>query len=128
MTHDPPGERANLPGRDVVHPASCPGSFSRLNGTLHIARASRFGRIQEIQIKVCAKYGIGIEEMLGERRHKHLVRARWEAINQAYYETGFSTTVLGRSFNRDHTTILYALGRVRRNGKPRLIPAAGEKP
>ena len=119
-----------------------------IEGTLHLTRPSRLGRVLEIQIKTCAKYGIGLEEMLGERRHKHLVRARWEAICQAYYETSFSTMRLGKLFNRDHTTILYVVGRTkterrvkepiggRWGGKPapkqtskiqpKLIPAVGE--
>src|SRR3990167_5742624 len=94
-----PGERANSSRGATARP----GYFSR--PILHLSKTSRMGRIQEIQIKVCAKHGIGIEEMLGDRRHKHLVRARWEAICQAYYETGFSTPVIGRAFNRDHTSI-----------------------
>ena len=56
------------------------------------------------------KHGLTPDDILGERRHKHVIEARWEAI-AAVYQTNPSWTLpqLGRFFCRDHTTVLHAL-------------------
>jgi chromosomal replication initiation ATPase DnaA len=56
-------------------------------------------------------YGTTPQAVLGRCRHKLTVAARYECIARAAFETGASSTQLGRWFGRDHTTILYALGR-----------------
>ena len=106
-----------------------------LAGTLsNKTRRQQIDYVQAILIGVCAEYGIGVEEILGDRRDQPVVIARWEAVRRAYEGTGLSTTELGRVFNRDHTSILYILGKVKKERvytrkqrvvKPKLIPAVG---
>ena len=86
-------------------------------------------RIVEIQKRICQDHRIPMNALLGFRRHKTLVRIRHDAMRRAYHQTGASTTMIGRAFNRDHTTVLYAVGRLktRQRRDPNLIPAAGER-
>lgn len=58
---------------------------------------------------VANTYRVSVEEILGPRRWEPLVQARHLAIWLAKEITGWSSPELGRYFNRDHTTILYAI-------------------
>ena len=89
---------------------------------LHLSMPTTPQRIEAIQLRICAKHKITLEELTGERRHKELVQARHEAIREVYYSTGASTPVIGRAFNRDHTSILWVVGRVKTNRKVPALP------
>lgn len=55
--------------------------------------------------------GCSIPHMLGRTRGHAVASARMAAMAHAY-EEGFSSTQIGWAFNRDHTTVLYAAGRL----------------
>lgn len=103
---------------------------------LNEARASRHGKValtDKINARIKAMKGVpnddmsvkGIIEMVAANHNmtydqlitlkfrKH-VKARYDAIETVHrLKPGLSSSQLGRFFNRDHTTILYALGRVK---------------
>lgn len=70
-------------------------------------------------IERCAhRYGVSVADILGRGRMRALVTARHEAIQiVSRVFPRFSTPHLGRLFNRDHTSILYALGRTTRGAR-----------
>ena len=68
-------------------------------------------RIDTIQQEVCERYGISLNDMLGPRRSRQLIKPRWLAMaivqdllpDQSY-------PMIGNKFGkRDHTTALYAI-------------------
>lgn len=72
-------------------------------------------RIDAIIAACARRHRVSVADILGPRRFKHIVAARWEAIRAVAAEfPEFSTPRLGRIFGRDHTTILWALGRTAR--------------
>ena len=89
-----------------------------MRAILHLSKDSKLQRIRAIQIRVCAKHRITVEELLSERRHKELVLARHEAMRLAYYETSMSVVKIARAFARHHCTVLYVIGRL--NRRPRI--------
>lgn len=52
--------------------------------------------------------GLSRRDLVSDRRHKTLVRWRQAAMEVAAQATQASTPQLGRSFRRDHTTVLWA--------------------
>ncbi len=57
----------------------------------------------------CIARGIDVRELRSERRQQYLVVLRRVIASQARQQ-GYSYTVIGRALNRDHTTIMSALG------------------
>lgn len=55
------------------------------------------------------KHGISEAEIRSESRARVVVKARDEAIALVYQHTQASTPLVGKRFNRDHTTILHSL-------------------
>lgn len=72
----------------------------------------RQDRAAAIKKDVCRRYGLELEDLIGPSQRKAAVAARYEAIRLIKKSIQSSSTELGRMFGRDHTTILYALGRV----------------
>ncbi len=72
------------------------------------------GRIKQIQLDVCAEYGVTLIDMLSRRQSNRVNRARKTAMQRARTRTRASYPELGRAFERDHTTIMYACGATRR--------------
>lgn len=62
---------------------------------------------------VARQTGTTPEQIVGPRRSAPLVKIRHAAIYLAWRNTNLSLPVLGRAFNRDHTSILYALNAVK---------------
>jgi DNA-directed RNA polymerase specialized sigma subunit len=62
-----------------------------------------------IVAEVAALHGVSVDEIMGKSRQTELTLARHEAIRAVRKATGYSTLILGSLFNRNHTTILYAL-------------------
>lgn len=63
--------------------------------------------------------GVSLADMKGARRFRRLVAARWKAW-ALLRDRGWSLTQIGDLFNRDHTTVMYALAKVedaKRRGK-----------
>ena len=53
--------------------------------------------------------GVTVAQMLGPQRNRSIAWARQRAMAKAF-RAGFSAPQIGRAFNRDHTTVLYAAG------------------
>jgi hypothetical protein len=71
-------------------------------------------KIREIQIAVCDRYGLTLQELIAERRFRLLVRTRQVAMYLCSALTGKSLPAIGRSFGgKDHTTVLHAIRKVR---------------
>ena len=68
--------------------------------------------IHEIQIAVCKYYGVGFNELLSPRRLPRLVKARHVAMHLARDLTTASLPEIGRAFNRDHSTVIYAINHI----------------
>jgi chromosomal replication initiator protein len=69
--------------------------------------------IDAIQEAVCDRFGVSFLELLSPRRLGSLVDARHAAVWLAR-QAGYSLPAIGRAFDRDHTTVLHAVGRVDR--------------
>ncbi len=61
--------------------------------------------------------GLEPREILGRSRFQNVVRARVE-VAKRLDERGYSSPQIGKILNRDHTTVLYYIGRGRRHIKP----------
>lgn len=60
-----------------------------------------------------AAFGLTARDVLGRRRTADHVRAR-NAVMRRLWEDGFSSPEIGALLDRDHTTVLFALGRLNR--------------
>lgn len=68
--------------------------------------------IRKVLDTVAAKYGISYVEMTGKCRTASYVRPRQISQYLAIRLTGKSTTMIGRVFQRDHTTVLHSKWRI----------------
>jgi chromosomal replication initiator protein len=64
---------------------------------------------------VCAYFDVAPQDVLGPRRFWKLTEARHLAMYFLHEDYGFSTLQLGKRFNRDHTTVVYAIWKVKVN-------------
>jgi chromosomal replication initiation ATPase DnaA len=55
-------------------------------------------------------YGYTVADILGPKRHRHLVFVRNLCVFMLRNK-GYSTTEIGRIMNRDHSTIVHALNK-----------------
>lgn len=97
------------------------GGYSpvRTHNAVPLTRRARNIKIIE---DVCALHGVAYREVMSsDRRHK-VVDARHEAIALiAKHNPDFSFPRIGKIFNRDHTSIMFALqrhGMLRKDGQP----------
>ncbi len=98
---------ANLFGRPIT--------FDVTQELLHdILRAhERRVSIEEIQRKVAEHYRIRFNEMTSQRRARNIARPRQVAMYLAKQLTSRSLPDIGKRFgDRDHTTVMHAVGRV----------------
>lgn len=73
-----------------------------------------FGKtpVRSLIDRVGAFHGISFEDIVGPRRDRKTVAARFDAIAAVHKaRPDLSTPQIGRHFNRDHTSILHALSR-----------------
>lgn len=63
-------------------------------------------------------YGVSIAQILGERRLKHLVKARLDIIEHLVIDLGYSGHSVAKAMNRDHTTIAHHLRTLRALDNP----------
>ena len=56
--------------------------------------------------------GVTIAEIMGPRRDRHIIRARFAAMAIARDYLNLSYPQIGREFNRDHTSVINAMRRV----------------
>ena len=72
-------------------------------------------RTPDIIREVAGRHGMTVGIVLSPRRSRRVVRCRYEAIRAVHEaKPHLSSPELGQIFGRDHTTILYALGRIGR--------------
>lgn len=93
--------------------------------------------VERIKRDVARKHGVSVADIDGPRRSAKIVRARHESMCLAYRETRLTLTPLGRLFNRDHTSVLWAIrqhearmagtsiSRIKGGAKPSLASAQG---
>lgn len=65
--------------------------------------------IAQIMVETCEKYDVSLLELVSYRRSRPLVLYRQEAMYRCVKETAQSLPMIGRAFNRDHTTILHGV-------------------
>lgn len=74
----------------------------------------KIGECRAIQKAVLAHFpGITLERMTSADQTKRLARARWIAMYLCHEMTSRSSTEIGRKFNRDHSTVLYGLRKIK---------------
>lgn len=80
----------------------------------------RDASIKQIISSVAASFGFGYGDVVGDRRTRDLMKARFAAYHAvATARSNYSLAQIGRCFGgRDHTTILVALRKMKRDGVP----------
>lgn len=74
---------------------------------IHVTRPRTIAATIE---RIAKETGVSAAEIIGQRRSRHIVEARFKAIAAASDEFPDKSMVqIARAFNRDHTTILSAL-------------------
>ena len=74
---------------------------------------------------VALKHRVTHDDIVGPRRDREVVTARYEAIRLVKTHCrDLSFPAIGRIFNRDHSTILNALGRLKKNRKSTEQPTS----
>lgn len=63
--------------------------------------------LSDFVAQAASQAGCTVEQIRSPQRR--WAPARQDAMRRAY-EAGFSAPMVGRAFNRDHTTVLYAAG------------------
>ena len=70
-------------------------------------------RAKSVLKDVARKHGVRVDDLTSASRKATLVRARWEAWSRIYDLGTYSLPQIGALFNRDHTTILYGIQRLK---------------
>jgi len=76
--------------------------------------------IDRIAHLIAARCDLTVSDLCSAKRRRKYSRARHAAMYLAYKTLDKSTTQIGRFFNRDHTTVLYAIRAV--ESAPHLYP------
>lgn len=79
---------------------------------LVVSRSIRFPmekRSRQFGVCAASAFGVKAEEIFSERRSRHIVDPRQVAMTMAYLYTPSSLPDIGRTFDRDHTTVLHAV-------------------
>ncbi|MBM4335855.1 MAG: chromosomal replication initiator protein DnaA [Deltaproteobacteria bacterium] len=78
--------------------------------------------LDEIMAETARAYGVGKDDLRARSRKQSLTRPRQIAMYLARIYTEASLAEIGRAFNRDHTSVMYAIGVVERRivEKPQL--------
>lgn len=78
------------------------------------------GLVTAIQLATCDECEIELGDLVGPCRVATLVDPRHTAIFVVRKMTHHSLLAIGRMFNRDHTTVLYAIRRVEQSDDPKF--------
>lgn len=87
-----------------------------LDGTPIEAPPKKFAR--EIIAEVATSHGLLMADLVGKPKVHSLIEPRRAAMKRVRAELGYSYPQIGRLFNRDHTTVMYALRGKRRSSRP----------
>ncbi len=79
---------------------------------------TRAPSVAAVQEAVCSVLHLSLDELLSPRRTPQIVRARQLAIYLSRELTRLPVAQIAREFNRDHSTILYAIRRVESSLEP----------
>lgn len=71
-------------------------------------KAATMSDVKALQVSVAARHGVTVDELIGKSRHSVVTRARHEAMKLARVKLRASYALIGRSFNRDHSTVVAA--------------------
>ena len=74
--------------------------------------------VAEVQQAVCAVLHLSVDEMLSTRRTPEIARARQLAMYLSRETTGLTLKSIAAQFDRDHSTVLYAVRRVEQSLGP----------
>lgn len=97
-------------------------------------------RIKELEVTIAKAAGLKVKELRKEMRDRSLVNARAMIWFVAHDLMGYTSVTLARLFDRDHTTILHHVNRLRgteeaervtawlREKHGYLVTKEGEKP
>jgi chromosomal replication initiator protein len=83
----------------------------------NIARQRKNITIDAIKKMVCKHYNLSISDIVSSSRKQSIVRPRQIAIYLSRRYTDASIQVIGKSFNRYHTTALHSIGIVEKGIK-----------
>lgn len=83
-------------------------------------------RTQKIIADVAREHGFRAPDLTGPGRARKLVYARFAAIRAVKAATTLSTPQIGALFNRDHTSVLHALGTLKNSVASDLRKAQAE--
>lgn len=75
--------------------------------------------LQHVVGAIATAFGVRVFDLLGRERSKQLTSAR-AAFMLWLYEGGFSYPEVGRMLRRDHTTVMVAVRKARRQRDERL--------
>lgn len=79
--------------------------------------------------EVAKRHGLTAFDVVSRCREHRVVAARYEAIRIVHAaRPTMSSPQLGRLFNRDHSTVLYALGRTKRRMSRTIMEAIKHDP
>jgi chromosomal replication initiator protein len=108
------GTLTRLLAMSSFHAAQITVEFARksLNGYLRVEE--RHTTVDTIQSGVARFFGVKVQDLKGPRRTKQVVVPRQIAMYLAREHTSLSLPEIGKRFgNRDHTTVLHAVRRVK---------------
>jgi chromosomal replication initiation ATPase DnaA len=74
-------------------------------------RTRPFSSVKEVKRAVAKRFGVTVADLEGACRKRRYAVPRQVAMALAYRRLkkhGYSTSMIGRCFNRDHTTVLFA--------------------
>lgn len=72
--------------------------------------------VEDIQAKVSHYFGLEVEDIFSQKRHKVVSRARHIAMYLAKIHTKDSLIVIAKKFNRlDHSTVAHAYSKIKKN-------------
>lgn len=75
-------------------------------------------RVMWVIAEVCPRFGVDAEDVFSPLRSQSVAAARQYAMATCYLAFGWSMPEVGRLFDRDHTTVLSALRKLK--GQPLL--------
>jgi chromosomal replication initiation ATPase DnaA len=70
------------------------------------------GQSMQIIMECAREHGVSIKDVIGSARFKSATAARWKACRRLR-DKGLSYAQIGMKLNRDHTTVMYAIRRMR---------------
>jgi hypothetical protein len=84
------------------------------------------GRVRLYACIAAANHGTTIPGVLGESRHRPDVGARQEVMCRLY-DDGFPLAQIGRFLNRDHSTVIHAVKKLRPRTESAPLPKKRER-